>query len=256
MLLVASALEGFEIAATDGSIGIARDFLFDDRTWGLRWLVVDTGGWWSDHEVLLQPSVITRIDYEQRVVFVSLTQAKVRCSPELTQDPPVSRQMETSLYDHYGWDPRWGGDGYFLDGIIPTPVGLNRGIDPEVARVLDGFGDGLEEGDPHLRSAKAVTGAHIHAQDGDIGHIRNFLIDDSAWNIRYLIADTSNWWIGKQVLISPYAVRDIDWPNNKVTVNVTREEVKASPAWDPLAVIDQIYEQRLHHHYGWRGYGW
>jgi len=218
--------------------------------------VVDTGGWWTDHKVLLQPSVITRVDFEERVVFVSLTQAKVKCSPELTQDPPVSRQMETSLYDHYGWDPRWGGDGYFLDGIVPTPIGLTRGLDPEAARALDGFGDGLEEGDPHLRSVKAVTGANIHAQDGDIGHIQNFLIDDSGWNIRYLIADTSNWWVGKQVLISPYAVREIDWPTNKIDVAITREQVKASPTWDPLAVIDQIYEQRLHRHYGWRGYGW
>ena len=256
MLLVARALEGYEIAAVDGSIGVVSDFLFDDQTWALRWLVVDAGGWWADHKVLLQPSAITRIDYEERVVFVSLTQAKIKCSPDLTQDPPVSRQMEASLYEHYGWDPRWGGDGFFMDGVIPTPVGLTQSMEPAAMRALDGCGDGLGDGDPHLRSIVAVTGAHIHAQDGDIGHIQNFLIDDATWSVRYLIADTSNWWMGKQVLLSPYSVREIDWPNNTIIVAVTREQVKASPTWDPLAIIDEVYEQRLHRHYGWRGYGW
>jgi hypothetical protein len=256
MLLVARALDGYKIAALDGSVGIVSDFLFDDGTWGLRWLVVSAGGWWTDHTVLLQPSSITRIDREKRAVHVALTQAKIKSSPELTQDPPVSRQMEASLYNHYGWDPLWGGDGYFLNGIITTPLGLTRSMESSAASAPESFGDGFGEGDPHLRSIKAVTGAHIHAQDGDIGHLQNFLIDDATWSIRYLIADTSNWWMGKQVLLSPYSVREIDWPSNKVSVTVTRAQVKASPTWDPVAIIEQVYERRLHSHYGWRGYGW
>lgn len=62
--------------------------------------------------------------------------------------------------------------------------------------------------------------------------------------------------MGQHVLRSPYAVRSIDWPNNKVLFDVTKARVKASPVWDPLVVIDRLYEQRLHRHYGWRGYGW
>ena len=57
--------------------------------------------------------------------------------------------------------------------------------------------------DPHLRSIEAVTGYHIHASDGEIGHVEDFLVEDADWSIHYLVVDTKNWWPGKKVLISP-----------------------------------------------------
>ncbi len=52
--------------------------------------------------------------------------------------------------------------------------------------------------DPHLRSTHDVRGHHIHAADGGIGHVDDFIIDDEIWAIRYLIIDTKNWWPGKR----------------------------------------------------------
>jgi len=69
--------------------------------------------------------------------------------------------------------------------------------------------------DPHLRSCNAVTGYHMDATDGDIGGVSGFLVDDETWAIRYLIIDTSNWWIGRKVLIAPMwigLVRTSAWP--------------------------------------------
>ncbi|MBC7634699.1 MAG: PRC-barrel domain containing protein, partial [Acetobacteraceae bacterium] len=94
------------------------------------------------------------------------------------------------------------------------------------------------------------------ATDGEIGHVENLLIDDVAWAVRYLIVDTSNWWFGQHVLIAPFAVRSISWADQLITLTLSREKVKASPTWDPMAVIDQAYQQRLHTHYDWPGYGW
>ena len=115
---------------------------------------------------------------------------------------------------------------------------------------------GLNDGDPHLRSTAAVTGYHIHASDRQIGHVENLLIDDVTWGIRYLIIDTKNWWPGKHVLMSPYAVPEISWSKHQVRLDVSRELVKSSPPWSPLDLIDQAYEERLHRHYDWPGYGW
>ena len=115
---------------------------------------------------------------------------------------------------------------------------------------------GDDIGDPHLRDLTSVTGYHIHATDGGICHVENFLLDDANWAIDYLIVDTSNWWIGKHVLISPYAVQNISWADEQIRLKVTREQVKTSPAWDPLDVIEQTYRRRLHTHYGWPGLGW
>ena len=73
MLQVGSALEGYAIEASDGRIGTVSDFLFDDRTWKVRWLVVDTGTWLTGRKVLIHPSAIGRADYERRELSVSLT---------------------------------------------------------------------------------------------------------------------------------------------------------------------------------------
>jgi hypothetical protein len=75
MLLVGSALKGYAIAASDGQIGTVSDFLFDDRTWKVRWLVVDTGTWLSGRMVLIHPSAIGQADYERRQLPVALTMA-------------------------------------------------------------------------------------------------------------------------------------------------------------------------------------
>ena len=249
MLLPGSALRGYSIEATDGRIGTVKDFLFNDLTFKVRWLVADTGSWLPGRKVLIHPSAIMQTpqaqeaDYEQEALQVRLTMAQVKDSPDISTDAPVTLQMERGLYGYYGWNPMWGGDSYF--GSDPAG-GIAAGIEAER----------LDTGDPHLRSMNAVTGYHVQATDGTVGHVENFLIDLASGDIRYLIIDTKNWWFGQHVLLSPYAVRDISWSDQQVRVNVSREVVKGSPAWNPEEVIGEAYEQRLHGYYGWPGYGW
>ena len=96
---------------------------------------------------------------------------------------------------------------------------------------------------------------YVHAVDGDIGHVENLLADDVNWDIRYLVIATRNWWPGKVVQLSPYAVKDIDWFGEHINMNVTRDQVRSAPAWDPLAMTNEISEDELHRHFGWAGYG-
>jgi hypothetical protein len=110
--------------------------------------------------------------------------------------------------------------------------------------------------DSHLRSLSEVTGYDIQASDGAIGHLESVLLEDDVWDIRYLIIDTKNWWPGQHVLLSPYAVQDVELSKRQIFLNVSCEQVKASPPWAPLDLIDQAYEKRLHRHYVWPGYGW
>lgn len=255
MLLVASALKGYAIEASDGRIGTVSDLLLDDSSWKLRWLVVDTGTWLSDRKVLLHPSAIGQPDHERRALPVNLTTHQVEASPGSMTDRPVSQQMESNLYRYYGWDPMWGGSSYFGTGGIASPISAPPlfGADARDAATGDTL---LDEGDPHLRSVAEITGYHIAATDGEVGHVENLLIDDVTWSVRYIIVDTKNWWPGKHVLLSPYAVSKIEWGVREVGVDVSKEKVRESPPWDPAAIIDQYYEKRLHTHYGWPGYGW
>jgi hypothetical protein len=109
MLQVISPLKGFAIEASDGRIGTIVDFLFDDTSWKVRWLVISRGTWLTGPKVLIHPSAISREDLEHQQFVVALTKAQVEDSPELLEDQPVSQQMENQLYSYYGWDPLWGG---------------------------------------------------------------------------------------------------------------------------------------------------
>ncbi len=254
MLQVTSTLRGCVLEVSDGIIGKVTDLLFDDATWRMRWLVVDVGSWLTGRKVLIHPSAIQSSDPDQRSMRLDLNKAQIKASPGIAIDQPVSRQLESSLYGYYGWDPRWdtgimGGGGLGFPSVLQARFGETLRKAAPSDPLLDG-------GDPHLRSIAIVTGYHVHATDGGIGHVENFLIDSGDWGIRYLIIDTKNWWGGKRVLLSPHAINDIRWLDRQIRLDVSRDQVRNSPPWSPLDRIDRSYEKQLHQHYGWPGYGW
>ena len=109
--------------------------------------------------------------------------------------------------------------------------------------------------DCHLRSSNAVIGHQIEATDGDIGHLEDLLVDDYTWAIRYLIVDTSNWWGGQRVLVAPGWIKDVSWPEAKVSVDLTRQAVKDAPPYDSAAQLDRQREQGIYEHSGRPGFG-
>ena len=83
-----------------------------------------------------------------------------------------------------------------------------------------------------LHKTNRMRGFHIHATDGAIGHVDDFLVDEGTWHIRYLVVDTSNWIGGRWVLISPTVVSSIDSGGSKVHVSLSREEIRRSSSID------------------------
>ena len=134
MLQVMSPLNGFSIEASDGRIGTVVDFLFDDGSWKVRWLVIDCGTWATGRKVLIHPSAVLQEDLDGQQFIVALTKAQVEGSPKLDDNQPVSRQMETELYGYYGWDPLWGGA-----NLAGTPGAM---ASPLMGPPYMGFGSG------------------------------------------------------------------------------------------------------------------
>jgi PRC-barrel domain len=266
MLFALNALIGSPVQATDGRIGSVKDFLFHDQSWKVRWMVVGAGSWLTGRKVLIHPSAIAPLEIPPKplvpmmsfgdtlTVFVRLTKQQIEASPDAREDEPVTAHMEAGLYDYYGWDPVWGTSFFGGDAVVQQSSG--RSDFAEVAESRGGKYEAPPAGDPYLGGVADVIGYRVHATDGDIGHVENLLADDENWDIRYLIVSTRNWLPGKQVLLAPYAVADIDWAERKVIVNVTREQIRTAPEWDPLAMENQILEEQLHRHFGWPGYGW
>ena len=243
MLWSASTINGYAIAASDGQLGAVSDFLFDDASWSVRWLVVDTGGWLSGRKVLVPPSALGRPNQKVREFSVRLSKQQIKDSPDIEADRPVSRQMETAVYDYYGWTPYWDDgivtDGYGYTGIAAAmpPLFGSGGREADIAEARG------NKDDPHLRSVNAVIGYHIHASDGELGHVEGFLLEDPGWSIRYLVVNTKNWWRGQSVLISPRSAQDSDWAHRRVNLNVDRQAVKDSPLHDASVAVGLDYEQ-------------
>jgi hypothetical protein len=242
MLRNASGIIGNVVKATDGAIGSIDDMLFDDEQWIMRWIVVDTGNWLPGRRVLLPPQVFGMPNPVSDEVPVDLDREQIKASPPADSDRPVSRQDEADLLAHYGWDPYWGtGSGY-----PGAPIGVPP---PRLQTTPDEDGRARQD-DPHLRSMTSVRRYWIQAQDGEIGHAEDFLIDDTNWRIAYLIVDTRNWWPGKRVLVSPRWLDEVNWSQQKIFVSLERDRIKNSPAYNPGNELDPDYEAELDQYYG------
>jgi len=248
MLRNVKDLRGYAILATDGAIGEVDDLYFDDDRWAIRYLVVDTGGWLPARKVLISPVAIGRPDWMAQQLPVSLTTAQVEHSPDIDTRRPVSRQHETEYLGYYGYPPYWGGAGLWGMGAYPGSLTTEGRFDEAIK--ARGTSAAHTPDDCHLRSCRAVTGYHIHATDGDIGHVKDLLVDDRTWAIRYLIVDTSNWWGGHDVLVAPQWIEAVSWRDAKVSVDLTRQAVKDAPPYDSAAQLDREQEQAMHEHYG------
>jgi hypothetical protein len=246
MLTNTANLKGFAIRARDGELGTVDEFYFDDETWAIRYLTVETGGWLEGRQVLISPISVIHTDWQARRLTVALTKEQVEKSPDIDTHQPVSRRQEAEYFGYYGYPSYWAGP--YLWGPAFYPAGVTAPPAASTEAMADRIRK--ESADSHLRSTKAVMGYHIEATDGEIGHVDGFLVDDEAWAIRYIEVATRNWWPGKKVLVSPAWIERVSWTDSSVHVGLSREAIKGAPEYFEPAPITREYEDRLHLHYG------
>lgn len=104
--------------------------------------------------------------------------------------------------------------------------------------------------DPHLRSADEVIDYRIQALDGEIGHVDDFVADDIAWIIRYMVVDTGKWLSGQRVLLAPQWITEVEWAGARVHVGMDKESIENSPEYDPSRPINREYQVQLYDYYG------
>jgi len=111
-------------AGTDETIGHVEDFIVDDETWQVRYLVIDTSNWWFGKKVLVAPHWAKSISWADRMVHVDMSRDAIKNSPEWNPTAGVNRKYELELYDYYGRPVYWDGP------AMPAPP-------PPAARSLD-----------------------------------------------------------------------------------------------------------------------
>ena len=127
--------------------------------------------------------------------------------------------------------------------FVPIPPDLSDVDREELRKIESGW-------DAHLRSSRHVTGYHIQALDEEIGHVDDFIFDDDRWLICYLVVDTGKIFPGRKVLVSPKWATAINWGQRRVFVDMTKNDVRSSPPFDPTQPVNREYETRLYDYYG------
>jgi sporulation protein YlmC with PRC-barrel domain len=185
-------LERYRVAGTDGEVGNVSNFLLDDSSWKVRYLVVRTPGTAPGRrEVLIAPGAFRQAEGPTERLHLSLSRERIRA-----------------------------GQASEVDTI----------------------------------SVKEVRGFQVEGRDGVLGHVEDALLDDETWTVRYLVIDTSPWWLGKRALVSPQWATRINWPDRRFYLGVPRLAVQAAPEFSRDAPIDRAYEAELHHRHGRAGY--
>ncbi|HZI76684.1 MAG TPA: PRC-barrel domain-containing protein [Gemmatimonadales bacterium] len=94
-------VSGYAIEALDGELGHVEDFVIDEETWAIRYVIVATRNWWPGKKVLVSPEWIERVGWSESKVFINLTREAIRQSPEFTPESLLSRDYEEGLHRHY-----------------------------------------------------------------------------------------------------------------------------------------------------------
>ena len=100
-------VSGHHIQPYDGEIGHVEDFIIDNETWAIRYLVIDTKNWWGGKIVLISPQWIDRISWDESKVFVNLSKERIKQSPEYLDDLLITREYEDQLHQHYDQKRYW-----------------------------------------------------------------------------------------------------------------------------------------------------
>ncbi len=249
MLRLETETHGYSVHGTDGDLGTVSEFLFEDRTWEVRYLVVSIGAWLNRKKVIIHPAALHPPDWIKRIFPTNLSRDQIRHSPDIDTEMPVSRDQERNLLQYFGWPLYWG-ESYIGPG---TSASLMSTAAAEQARQQHQRTQ--EEQQSHLRSTHEVKGYHIQTPQGTIGHVSDFLFEDSDWRINYMVVNTKNILPGKKVLLSTEWIENIDWPAAVVEVDISKDMIKNSPTFDPSRPVNRNHENELFDYYG-RPKGW
>ena len=193
----------YHIAAKDGEGGRVADFLFDDESWTVHYLVVQTESPFGKRNVLILPFALGQVDWKKRQLPVLLTCEQIRTSPPLESDMPIALQQESGLK---------------LPGA-------------------------------HLRSMREVLGYHIHSADGEVGRVKDFIIEDTLWVVHHAVIALNAPPL-RSILLSPESFRSLSWASKAAWVNLSRQEIKKSLQFDPSAPVNHDDVGRLYDYYG------
>jgi hypothetical protein len=190
------------VVTSDGHEKRVVNFLFDDRSWSARFLVVDVGGWLTRRFVVVSTAAVEQPDWTRKSMVARLTREQLVNSPDADSQKPVARQQELALKEHFGWP-----DHAFHCSIPSALVPAQREFPIHT------------HDDPHLRGTLDLGGYAVWARDAYLGVLEDFILEQASWHVNYLVVKVGDWVYSHEQLISTAWVKTISWANHRVTLD-------------------------------------
>jgi hypothetical protein len=194
---------GSKLAASDGIVGHLKDFLFDDKTWEIRYVVVDPETSLAGRLVLISPHALGRFDREARLLVVHLTRSQIQDSPSIEAHMPITRPFEIDYYRYYGWPTYWeAGEMGALGNYSAAP--------PETEDIPIQSRRHAE--DKSLRSAVDVSGFNIQTSNGIVGRLTGLVVDEGTWRIKVALVGKAGAASGSEIELDPELIKTLSVP--------------------------------------------
>jgi hypothetical protein len=213
MIVTAKQICGATVACDTTAEGKVVDLLFDDQSWTVSHLVVRRGLWPDGREILIAPQDVETFDQTAHCLRLRLSERQLQEEPRLESNPPVALRKYWESQRDIAWDAYWG-------GVFPTIS---------------------DDGDPHLRNIRAVTGHHVFGLDSEAGRVENFVIDDSTWKIRYLVVHVGKGQEGKRVMVEPRWVDSIVWEERGVHLHLPKTDIEHCGEFSPEKLEEAVF---------------
>jgi uncharacterized protein YrrD len=229
-LLTGSQFRQASVEAEDGEIGSLHDIYFDDQTWAIRYLVIDTAKWLFGRKVLISPEAMEPSGEAARI-RLRLTREQIKNSPPRDTDPPVSKQYQDVLQSYYGW----GAAATPPTAVLGAPmvIGSSYGVAVPPIPMMEHAQPSEHDYDEHLRSMKEVIGYQIQSGDEDVGEVSDFAFDATAARVYSLLARPRRGDSQQTFLVPVRQVTGIDWTSATVHISDRTHGSVGPPGWEP-----------------------
>ena len=218
MLQNVQTLCDYTILAKGGDIGKIHDFLFDEETWEIRYLVIEPSNGLSDRKVPISVVALDQTNQVSRKVPIQLTKEQVKNCPNIDTDALMSRQNQNRLNEVYPLFQYWAMSGY-VSASLPLSLVSDQPSQPEEDKTT-------------FRSIEDVSHCHVKSVDGNIGAIEDIVVDDESWSIRYIVANPTQWLLGRKFWIIPTWIKTIDWEEQEVFLKISKKQLKNTPDYN------------------------
>lgn len=282
MLWKGNQLLQFTFNAKNGYIGRCADIYFDESDWTVRYFVSEMAGAQENTRVLLSPDSFCKIDQKKKSIWILEDLETISNSPEFDQDLPITRQYEIALRRYYEWPLYWentsfmdvppisgykepdlpldelgrpimdGTDMPVSDEIVSDTSEAQTPQEPEDDEIMEAeFGETEQtiNYNPELRSLLSIEGYRIQTTDEDSSTVEDLIIDETDWHTSYLLVNLHEKYENRRVLLTLHWVRDINMSNSIIFCDLSQQQLKSAPAFNPDQQIDIEYEKKVYEYY-------